>query len=766
MTSRWGICILTAAAVLCCRPAAAQETPVDYTGHKMVNVSLPTEAELGRMLAITDKFATCRLHLGTVPFIVSPEQLKQLEASGLQYTVLHDNVQALIDAERIANEQGQRDDSWFTAYKSYAQVNTRLDELVALRPDLCSKFTVGSSLEGRTVYGLRITGPGDSSGRAGLMFDGCQHAREWIAVMVPMYVADRMIETYDTDSAVAALLDEAVVYVVPIANPDGYEYSRTVDRYWRKNRRNNGGGIYGVDLNRNWGQGWGGAGSSGNPSDETYRGTAAFSEPETQILRNFAIAHPDIVAHIDFHSYSQLILYPYGYDYILPPEPDLSRFVDLSADMADAILATHGEVYIDQPSYDLYLAAGDMPDWMYGNQGIFAWTIELRPDSAFPGFELPASEILPTAEESFAAVMSMSQQMVIKLLITYPAGHPSQVPAEQPAVFQVSIQEVNAQLQAGSEKLFVSVDGGAFVESALTALGGGLYEATLPATACGGVLDYYVEAQTTQGAYVRSPSDAPDSTWSATASEITLAADDTMETATAWTVGATGDNATTGIWNRMDPQGTAAQPEDDHTPAPGVNCWVTDGRAGSSIGTYDVDGGRTSLTSPAYNLSALTDPYVSYWRWFSNNQGSAPNEDVFRVQITDGATWVTAETVGPASAESGGGWFYHEFRVRDFVALSGSVQLRFIAEDAGGGSIVEAAVDDLQIRDFGCPEPEPCPGDLNGDGQRDLADLSNLLTNYGSPAGMTYEDGDMDGDGDVDLADLSAILEVYGLACP
>ncbi|MEP0845628.1 MAG: hypothetical protein HRF50_02280 [Phycisphaerae bacterium] len=766
MTSRWGICLLTAAAVLWCRPAAAQEAPVDYTGHKMVNVTLPTEAELDRMLAITEKFATCRLHLGTVPFIVSPAEFAQLEASGLEYTVLHDNVQELIDAERAENEQGQRDDSWFTAYKSYVQVNTRLDELVALRPDLCSKFTVGSSIEGRTVYGLRITGPGDSSGRAGLMFDGCQHAREWIAVMVPMYIADRMIETYDTDSAVAALLDEAVVYVVPIANPDGYEYSRTTDRYWRKNRRNNGGGIYGVDLNRNWGQGWGGAGSSGNPSDETYRGTAPFSEPETQILRNFAIAHPEIVAHIDFHSYSQLILYPYGYDYILPPEPDLSRFVDLSADMADAILATHGEVYIDQPSYDLYLAAGDMPDWMYGNQGIFAWTIELRPDSAFPGFELPASEILPTAEESFAAVMSMSQQMVIKLLITYPAGHPSQVPAEQPTAFQVSIQEVNAQLQAGSEKLFVSVDGGAFVETALTALGGTLYQATLPATPCGGVLDYYVEAQTTQGAYVRSPSEAPASTWSATASEITLAADDTMETATAWTVGATGDNATTGIWNRMDPQATAAQPEDDHTPAPGVNCWVTDGRAGTSIGTYDVDGGRTSLTSPAYNLSAMTDPYVSYWRWFSNNQGSAPNEDVFRVQITDGATWVTAETVGPASAESGGGWFYHEFRVRDFVALSGSVQLRFIAEDAGGGSIVEAAVDDLQIRDFGCPEPEPCPGDLNGDGVRDLADLSALLSNYGSPAGMTYEDGDMDGDGDVDLADLSAILEVYGLACP
>ncbi len=741
------------------------EPRVDYTGHRLVRVSLATDQQLQSMLAITDKFLTCSPRLGDVPFVVSPAEFARLQASGLAFEVAHENVQQLIDAERAAMDQGNRDDSWFATYKSYAQVNTRLDELVAERPDLCTKFTVGTSIQGRTIYGLRITGPGDSTGRAGLFFNGCQHAREWIAVMTPMYIADRMIEQYDADPAIAALLNEAIVYVVPISNPDGYEYSRNTDRFWRKNRRLNAGGTIGVDLNRNWSYGWGGEGASSFPGDETYRGTAAFSEPESAALRDFIVAHPEIVGSIDIHSYSQLILYPFGDDFVLPPEPDRSRFIDIAADMADAIFAVHGEVYTDQPTYDLYLAAGNASDWSYGVRGIFGFAYELRPDSAFPGFELPEGEILPTGQEIFPAIMTMSQQLAVKLLIAFPDGRPSNIPADQPQAVMVSIQEINAALEPGSAKLFVSTAGGPFVESALNPLGGSLYEAVLPATDCGDQLAYYVEAETTLGAFVRSPSDAPASFYEATASQISLLVDDTVEVNAGWTVGVTGDNATTGIWNRQDPEPTAAQPGDDHTPA-GVNCWVTDGRAGSSVGTYDVDNGRTTLVSPVYDLSGTTDPYISYWRWYSNNQGSAPNADVFTVQVTDGSLLATVEVVGPAGAEAGGGWYYHEFRVADFVAPNATVRVRFVADDASGGSIIEAAVDDVQVRDFGCPTPEPCPGDLNDDGQRDLGDLSALLENFGTGSGATYEDGDLDADGDVDLADLSSLLEVFGLACP
>ncbi|MFQ5807252.1 MAG: hypothetical protein ACE5I3_12455, partial [Phycisphaerae bacterium] len=162
-----------------------------------------------------------------------------------------------------------------------------------------------------------------------------------------------------------------------------------------------------------------------------------------------------------------------------------------------------------------------------------------------------------------------------------------------------------------------------------------------------------------------------------------------------------------------------------------------------------------------------SDPIISYWRWYSNDEGASPNTDVFVVDISndDGGTWTNVETVGPSGPEASGEWFYHEFRVTDFVTLTAQVKTRFIAADEAPGSIVEAAIDDFSVMDIGCGEPE-CPGDLNGDGLRDLSDLAILLAHYGLTEGATYEDGDMDGDQDVDLSDLSALLAVYGTACP
>jgi hypothetical protein len=230
-----------------------------------------------------------------------------------------------------------------------------------------------------------------------------------------------------------------------------------------------------------------------------------------------------------------------------------------------------------------------------------------------------------------------------------------------------------------------------------------------------------------------------------------------MEDDLGWTVGDVDDDATTGIWNRMDPEGTAAQPEDDHTPPPGVKCWVTDGESGGSIGAYDVDDGKTTLFTPTLDLSDTGDPMISYWRWYSNDEGSAPNADIFVIDISpnDGDDWINVETVGPAGPEASGGWFYHEFSVADFIEPTAQVKMRFIASDESSGSIVEAAIDDFTIMEIGCP----CPGDFDGDGDVDTADLLFLLGAWGTP------DGDMDGDDDTDTADLLALLAAWG-ECP
>ena len=163
------------------------------------------------------------------------------------------------------------------------------------------------------------------------------------------------------------------IWVLPNINPDGGEYDieTGVYHYWRKNRRPNPGGSIGVDLNRNYSYRWGGDGSSGTPSDETYRGTDPFSEPESRVVRDFVVAHPDITAAITFHTYAELILYPYGYTYDdLPADMapgDLMVFRKLAGDMA----ATNG--YVPQQASDLYTTSGDTVDWLYGARGIFGF---------------------------------------------------------------------------------------------------------------------------------------------------------------------------------------------------------------------------------------------------------------------------------------------------------------------------------------------------------------------------------------------------------
>lgn len=748
-------------------PDAGQR--VDYTGHKVVEVQIGNDQDLMTMMAISGKFLSCSPSYGPMPFDVPPDRMARLEASGLKFRVLHDNLQAIVDAERESIDQQPAGADWFANYKNLAEVSARVDLLVAARPDLAQRISLGNSLEGREIFGLRITSPGAPSDRPAVLFNGCQHAREWMAVMVPMYIAERLIMDYDTDYRVRALVNTAVIYVVPVVNPDGYVYSWSTERYWRKNRRNNGGGSFGVDNNRNWGFQWGGSGASSNPNDETYRGSGPFSEPETQRLRDFMMANPPIIAHIDYHSFSELILWPWGYTNGQPGGADGATFTALGNSMRSAIQSVHGKLYTAGPiGSTLYLASGNAVDWAYGAEGIFSNTIEVRPaGGGLDGFSPPPSEILPTCQENFIGSNVLTEFVGTKLAFDYPNGLPQYVSPNGTTPVAVNIRNVNAALQAGTARQFTRVGGsGSFVEAPLTSLGGGSFQMNLPEAPCTVWVEYYVEAQTTLGETVRSPIDAPTMVHASQSQNIVTIFADDFQTNLGWSGVAAGDDATAGRWNRMAPQqtttgGQVVQPGSDHTPGAGTICWVTDGNAGSSVGANDVDNGRTTLTSPAFDLSAAADPVISYWRWYTNDKGSAPNADTFRVDITsNGTTWVNVETVGPGGAGTSGGWFFHQFHVTDFVPLSSTIRMRFIAEDIGSGSLVEALVDDFLITTIDCPAA-PCPEDLNGDGQVDQADLAQLLAAYQSGPG-----GDINGDGETDQADLAALLAVYGQACP
>ena len=348
--------------------------------------------------------------------------------------------------------------------------------------------------------------------------------------------------------------------------------------------------------------------------------------------------------------------------------------------------------------------------------------------------------------------------------ITLPDGVPDVIEAGVPTPMTVRIIAVGETVVAGSQTCFFRLGPGSFSAEPLTSLGGDLYEAVLPAAPCGAAVEFYFSAQGSVSGEVLNPPGAPANTYAPLVGAFVDIFEDDLETDRGWTVGAAGDDASTGIWTRVDPIGDLAQPEDDHTVDPAVMGFATgQGTPGGPLGENDVDGGRTTLMSPTIDLGSANDATISYWRWYSNDTGGGPNADVFVVEISNdgGATWTNVETVGPSGPGTSGGWLFHEFSVADFVAPTSQVRVRFIASDEPDPSLIEAAVDDFLVRGFTCGDAE-IPGDVNGDGVVNVLDLIDLLLCFGQPAGPPCDLADVNGDGTVNVLDLIELLLNFG----
>jgi murein tripeptide amidase MpaA len=252
---------------------------------------------------------------------------------------------------------------------------------------------------------LRISN-GNPTNKA-IWLDGGIHAREWISPATVTYIVNQFVEQWEDQPKFIQNIDW---YVLPVVNPDGYEYTHEVDRLWRKNRGGAGSGrCAGVDLNRNFGYKWGGQGASRQPCAETFAGATAFSEPETKALQDFmTTSAADFKAYVTFHSYGQYILYPWGYDRTVPP--DHKELDKVGKDAAEKIQKLNGTPYTVGPSGSLlYPASGASDDWAKGALGIkFSYTVELR-DSGRYGFILPAHLIEPTAEEAIVFVETVAK---------------------------------------------------------------------------------------------------------------------------------------------------------------------------------------------------------------------------------------------------------------------------------------------------------------------------------------------------------------------
>ncbi|HEY4003002.1 MAG TPA: M14 family metallopeptidase [Candidatus Xenobia bacterium] len=285
-------------------------------------------------------------------------------------------------------------------YHTYQQMADELQSLATQNPDLCSRVSLGKTHEGRDIWALHVTGPGDASKRPGVVFTGVHHAREWMTIESPLRLAHNLLDNYKTDAHVQKDVNSSDIWIVPCLNADGYEYTRTQDAMWRKNRQPLAGGETGVDINRNYDDGdpaheclyrppFDTPGStdddygqtSDDPSSEVYRGPKGKSELETQAALKLELGQPNIVGVIDHHSYGNDILRPWGHT---KDEPDrVNEYLDCGNKMTAAM----DQPYTLEKSDDMYPTTGDSTDCLHA-AGITAYTIEMG-DS----FQPDASEI-------------------------------------------------------------------------------------------------------------------------------------------------------------------------------------------------------------------------------------------------------------------------------------------------------------------------------------------------------------------------------------
>ncbi|MEM4307621.1 MAG: M14 family zinc carboxypeptidase [Thermoplasmata archaeon] len=401
-------------------------------------------------------------------------------------------------------------------YHTYAEITSILQGIAANYSSIAKLWSIGTTWEGRNIWCLKISDNVNvnETDEPDIAFYGLHHAREWISAEVPLYLAQYLVDNYNIDPRSTYLVNNREIYIIPVVNPDGLEYCQA-GHDWRKNRRNNGDGTYGVDLNRNYNGSqngdpngaWGGAGSSHTTSSETYCGPSAFSEPETQAVRDFVTSlhnqNNQLAISISYHSYGEIVYYPWGYAY--SPEhggspvlttPDVTYQKKIAQEIASRITSQSGSgTYDPMQSGDSYLTTGDTDDWTYGyskyvwGKPTFPFTIELG-----TSFQPPASAITQICQANLEGAL-------------YAIERASDLYYEAPTIQHTPLQNtsdthngytvnssITSNLTLTSVKLYWKTTGN-FNEIQMSTTDGKNYTGTIPAQPVGTTIYYYIEAK-------------------------------------------------------------------------------------------------------------------------------------------------------------------------------------------------------------------------------------------------------------------------------
>lgn len=291
-----------------------------------------------------------------------------------------------------ANKDFPQEDASFHNYERLTQT---LREMESQYPNLVKMSSIGKSVEGRDIWALRISGNHPQADQLpAVIYMGGHHAREHVSVETPLGIWKNLLARYASgEQRVRNLIDGRDIHLIPAVNPDGLEFDVESGNYkmWRKNRSGNTDSSFGVDLNRNYGYAWGQGGSSSYPGSDVYMGPAPFSEPETRAVRDYVEKHVNITTLLSFHTYSELILYPWGWQ-----DAGIANARDKAVHETMAKQMSLWNHYTPQQSSELYIASGDTTDWSYGEHKIISFTFELDPANQWGGGGFyPGAGVIP-----------------------------------------------------------------------------------------------------------------------------------------------------------------------------------------------------------------------------------------------------------------------------------------------------------------------------------------------------------------------------------
>ncbi|XP_075056645.1 carboxypeptidase B-like [Mixophyes fleayi] len=400
--------------------AAVSAEPTTYYGDKVFRVQ-PQNSEHVELLKSID--SNTKLDFWVPDSVLLVEEGKSVDfraeyhvaydiqalfdQSGLPYEVMIDDLQVAMEKQLNSNIRSVHS---YEQYNDLETIYAWTANIAAQNPDLVSRSQIGTSYEGRPLYLLKVGKAGEN--KNAVFIDCGFHAREWVTPAFCQWFVKEAVNSYGSDAEFTNLLNNLDFYILPVLNVDGYVYTWTNDRMWRKTRSpTKNSNCVGTDPNRNFDAGWCTAGATSSPCSEIYCGITPESENETKALGDFIRSNlSSIKAYLTIHSYSQMLLFPYSYKNALAKDYD--ELYSLSEEAVNALSSLYGTTYTYGPGgKTIYLAAGGSDDWAYDTGIKYSFTFELR-DTGKYGFILPESEIKETCEETTLAVKFIANHVL------------------------------------------------------------------------------------------------------------------------------------------------------------------------------------------------------------------------------------------------------------------------------------------------------------------------------------------------------------------